>query len=87
MEKLFRTRAFSTRPETSCRGLQTQQGTNRRWEQGQRPFHQDHEEDEARHHSHAHQQYIAFLRHRPRELRTMCGSRTGGWSLPCVMSD
>jgi hypothetical protein len=23
----------------------------------------------------------------PRMLRTMCGSRTGGWSLPCVMSD
>jgi hypothetical protein len=24
----------------------------------------------------------------PKEyLRTMCGSRTGGWSLPCVMSD
>jgi speckle-type POZ protein len=22
-----------------------------------------------------------------RSLRTMCGSRTGGWSLPCVMSD
>jgi hypothetical protein len=22
-----------------------------------------------------------------RRLRTMCGSRTGGWSLPCVMSD
>jgi hypothetical protein len=22
-----------------------------------------------------------------RMLRTMCGSRTGGWSLPCVMSD
>jgi hypothetical protein len=21
------------------------------------------------------------------QLRTMCGSRTGGWSLPCVMSD
>jgi hypothetical protein len=21
------------------------------------------------------------------ELRTMCGSRTGGWSLSCVMSD
>jgi hypothetical protein len=21
------------------------------------------------------------------ELRTMCGSRTGGWSLPFVMSD
>jgi hypothetical protein len=20
-------------------------------------------------------------------LRTMCGSRTGAWSLPCVMSD
>jgi hypothetical protein len=20
-------------------------------------------------------------------LRTMCGSRTGGWSLPCVMTD
>jgi hypothetical protein len=20
-------------------------------------------------------------------MRTMCGSRTGGWSLPCVMSD
>jgi hypothetical protein len=23
----------------------------------------------------------------PPSLRTMCGSRTGGWSLPCVMSD
>jgi hypothetical protein len=23
----------------------------------------------------------------PTPLRTMCGSRTGGWSLPCVMSD
>jgi hypothetical protein len=22
-----------------------------------------------------------------RHVRTMCGSRTGGWSLPCVMSD
>jgi hypothetical protein len=22
-----------------------------------------------------------------RKMRTMCGSRTGGWSLPCVMSD
>jgi hypothetical protein len=21
------------------------------------------------------------------DLRTMCGSSTGGWSLPCVMSD
>jgi hypothetical protein len=20
-------------------------------------------------------------------VRTMCGSKTGGWSLPCVMSD
>jgi hypothetical protein len=20
-------------------------------------------------------------------VRTMCGSRTGGWSLPCMMSD
>jgi hypothetical protein len=20
-------------------------------------------------------------------MRTICGSRTGGWSLPCVMSD
>jgi hypothetical protein len=24
---------------------------------------------------------------RPLFVRTMCGSRTGGWSLPCVMSD
>jgi hypothetical protein len=24
---------------------------------------------------------------RENQLRTMCGSRTGGWSLPCVMSD
>jgi hypothetical protein len=23
----------------------------------------------------------------PPHVRTMCGSRTGGWSLPCVMSD
>jgi hypothetical protein len=23
----------------------------------------------------------------PHKVRTMCGSRTGGWSLPCVMSD
>jgi hypothetical protein len=23
----------------------------------------------------------------PASLRTMCGSRTGGWLLPCVMSD
>jgi hypothetical protein len=27
------------------------------------------------------------LRDQLSELRTMCGSRTGGWSLPCVMSD
>jgi hypothetical protein len=26
-------------------------------------------------------------KNRHRRLRTMCGSRTGGWSLPCVMSD
>jgi hypothetical protein len=25
--------------------------------------------------------------HHVARLRTMCGSRTGGWSLPCVMSD
>jgi hypothetical protein len=25
--------------------------------------------------------------HHIEDLRTMCGSRTGGWSLPCVMSD
>jgi hypothetical protein len=25
--------------------------------------------------------------HTTEQLRTMCGSRTGGWSLPCVMSD
>jgi hypothetical protein len=23
----------------------------------------------------------------PKKVRTMCGSRTGGWSLPCGMSD
>jgi hypothetical protein len=22
-----------------------------------------------------------------KEVSTMCGSRTGGWSLPCVLSD
>jgi hypothetical protein len=27
------------------------------------------------------------IRHFTTLLRTMCGSRTGGWSLPCVMSD
>jgi hypothetical protein len=33
---------------------------------------------------------ILHLEHDLRDittLRTMCGSRTGGWSLPCVMSD
>jgi hypothetical protein len=30
--------------------------------------------------------FVSYLNgHCP--LRTMCGSRTGGWSLPCVMSD
>jgi hypothetical protein len=56
-----------TRPETGSRGLQTQQGTHRWWERAQCPFHQDLEEDEARHHSQAHQEHIAFLQHRPRE--------------------
>jgi hypothetical protein len=64
MDKLLRARAFSTRPETSSRGLQTQQGTHRRWKRAQRRFLQDLEEDEARHHSHAHQEHIAFLWHR-----------------------
>jgi hypothetical protein len=27
------------------------------------------------------------LPRKPNTMRTMCGSRTGGWSLPCVMSD
>jgi hypothetical protein len=49
------------------RGIQTQQGTHRRWERAQRPCHQDLEEDEARHHTHAHQEHMAFLRHHPRE--------------------
>jgi hypothetical protein len=30
------------------------------------------------------QEYAAT---RARRVRTVCGSRTGGWSLPCVMSD
>jgi hypothetical protein len=34
----------------------------------------DLEEDEARHHSHAHQEHIAFLRHRPRERGYSLGS-------------
>jgi hypothetical protein len=67
MDKLLRTRAFSSHPEAGSRGLQTQQGTHRWWERAQRPFHQYLEEDEARHHSHAHQEHIAFLRHRPWE--------------------
>jgi ribonuclease HI len=29
---------------------------------------------------------MAYLRGHYEPLRTMCGSRTGGWSLPCVMS-
>jgi hypothetical protein len=33
-------------------------------------------------------QMCVLLMHSPRgRLRTMCGSRTGGWSLPGVMSD
>jgi hypothetical protein len=28
-----------------------------------------------------------ITRSRAKKLRTMCGSRTGGWSLPCVMCD
>jgi hypothetical protein len=28
-----------------------------------------------------------FYREKEAHVRTMCGSRTGGWSLPCVMSD
>jgi hypothetical protein len=30
--------------------------------------------------------YMAYL-DKDKILRTMCGSRTGGWLLPCVMSD
>jgi hypothetical protein len=32
---------------------------------------------------------FSFMKRRvqPLMVRTMCGSRTGGWSLPCVMSD
>jgi hypothetical protein len=39
------------------------------------------EESKAKNSKVAHE----YVEHR--ELRTMCGSRTGGWSLPCVMSD
>jgi hypothetical protein len=28
-----------------------------------------------------------FISKLSEKVRTMCGSRTGGWSLPCVMSD
>jgi hypothetical protein len=42
-------------------------GTHQWWEQAQCPLHQDPEEDEARHHSHAHQEHVAFLWHHPRE--------------------
>jgi hypothetical protein len=32
--------------------------------------------------------HVGVVNHSSRgRLRTMCGSRTGGWSLPCVMSD
>jgi hypothetical protein len=30
---------------------------------------------------------VNAIRKMNRPMRTMCGSRTGGWSLPCVMSD
>jgi hypothetical protein len=30
---------------------------------------------------------VRGARHGGGNVRTMCGSRTGGWSLPCVMSD
>jgi hypothetical protein len=38
MDKLLRAKAFSTRPETGSRGLQTQQGTHRQWKRAQCPF-------------------------------------------------
>jgi hypothetical protein len=50
----LRARPVSTRPETSSRGLQTQQGTHRWWEQAQCPFHHDLKEDEAQHYPHTH---------------------------------
>jgi hypothetical protein len=31
--------------------------------------------------------FLPCLRRNKVQLRTMCGSRTGGWSLPCVMRD
>jgi hypothetical protein len=31
--------------------------------------------------------FYGVVRGKAAYLRTMCGSRTGGWSLPCVMSD
>jgi hypothetical protein len=74
MDKLLRTRAVSTRHKAGSRGLQTQQGTHRRWEWAQCSFHQDLEEDEARDHSHAHQEHIAFLRHRPGNAPIPLGS-------------
>jgi hypothetical protein len=30
---------------------------------------------------------VECVEHAEALVRTMCGSRTGGWSLPCVMSD
>jgi hypothetical protein len=66
MDQLLRTRTVPSRPKASGCGLQTQQGPHRRWKRAQRPFHQDLEEDKARHHPHAHQEQHALLRHRPR---------------------
>jgi hypothetical protein len=38
-----------------------------------------------------HQSGLKYLSHgfqtQGTVVRTMCGSRTGGWSLPCVMTD
>jgi hypothetical protein len=33
------------------------------------------------------QMHLDLVVLRAKILRTMCGSRTGGWPLPCVMSD
>jgi hypothetical protein len=37
--------------------------------------------------SSSHSLVARFVEDMSKELRTMCCSRTGGWSLPCVMSD
>jgi hypothetical protein len=34
-----------------------------------------------------HDRAVKLLHSLDLTVRTMCGSRTGGWSLPCVMSD